>query len=193
VLHKARSSRERALVSRNDAIGDVLDARAPSARSLSLHHLRDRQGGVARQLRWYYGTVGLPTIVLQGITAISVPSRPAPTINGTGGHATSRSRCRRRARSRTRPHGPRRGPRAEPAHSRRPRPVRERARRVDAAGGAEPPSTIYRQRRRKAKLPTTTGVTAVGLSAGQDWLWKSPRHRSHTPVDARSAASAASW
>jgi hypothetical protein len=64
--------------------------RVSLGRSPSLHHLRRPALGVVRQLRRYYGTVRLPTIVHHGITAWAFPARPAQPSPQAGDHGTSR-------------------------------------------------------------------------------------------------------
>ena len=64
--------------------------RVSLGRSPSLHHLRRPALGVVRQLRRYYGTVRLPTIVHHGITASAFPARPAQPSPRAGDHGTSR-------------------------------------------------------------------------------------------------------
>jgi hypothetical protein len=60
------------------ASGARFARRVPLGRSPSLHHLRPRHRGFVRQLRRYYGTVRLPTLVHRGLTASAFPPRPAP-------------------------------------------------------------------------------------------------------------------
>jgi hypothetical protein len=60
------------------ASGARFARRVSLGRPPSLHHLRDRRGGLVRRLRRYYGAVRLPTIVHQGITAIGVPLTACP-------------------------------------------------------------------------------------------------------------------
>ena len=62
----------------------------PLRRSPSLHHLRNPNRGVVRQLRRYYEIVGLSTIVHHRITTLAFPARPAPPSRRAGDHGTSR-------------------------------------------------------------------------------------------------------
>ena len=64
--------------------------RVSLGRSPSLHRLRHPNQGVVRQLRRYYRTVRLPTIVHHGITASAFPTRPALPSPQAGDHGTSR-------------------------------------------------------------------------------------------------------
>jgi hypothetical protein len=66
----------------------------------SLHHLRDRRGGLVRQLRRYYGAVRLPMTVHQGITAkrrsphgLPRPSTGQATMGPPGSRAWRSRAC----------------------------------------------------------------------------------------------------